>query len=217
MPNNIEVGDPALARDKQLFVVGLGASAGGIKPLTEFFSEMAPDGDIAYVVILHLSPEHESNLSALLQSRTTMAVTQVTTTLKVEPNHIYVIPPSKYLVMEDGVIKPTEPEPPRGAHTIDLCFRTLAEAYGRNAIGILLSGTGADGTLGLGRVKEEGGYVIAQDPKEAEYGDMPRNAINAGVVDLVLPVAEIAAKVLSLRHTPARLQIAPDGDELEPS
>ena len=216
MPNDAEIATSPPSPDNQLFVVGLGASAGGIKPLTEFFSRIPPDANMAYVVILHLSPEHESNLAPLLQGRTSMPVMQVTETTKVEPNHIYVIPPSKYLVMEDGVIKPTQPEPPRGAHTIDLCFRTLAEAYGKNAIAILLSGTGADGTLGLGRVKEEGGYGIAQDPKEAEYADMPRNAINAGVVDLILPVAEMAAKVLSLRNAAPRLQIEPETEEVQP-
>lgn len=214
MPNDLKTADSSGTQSEQLFVVGLGASAGGIKPLTEFFASMAPDANMAYVVILHLSPEHESNLSAVLQSKTSMPVTQVTTAVSIEPNHIYVIPPSKNLVMEDGVIRPTEPEPPRGAHTIDLCFRTLAETYGKNAIAILLSGTGADGTLGVGRVKEQGGFVIAQDPDQAEYGDMPRNAINAGVVDLVLPVQEMAAKVLSLRQSSQRLQIAPEPEEV---
>ena len=214
MANNVDSVASTGESDSQLWVVGLGASAGGIKPLSEFFSRMAVDAGIAYVVILHLSPEHESNLSALLQSRTSMPVTQVNTAIALEPNHIYVVPPSKNLLMEDGIIRPVDLAPPRGTHTIDLCFRSLAEAYGKNAIGILLSGTGADGTLGLGRVKEEGGCVIAQDPAEAEYGDMPRNAISAGIVDLVLPVSEMAAKVLSLRKSAERLQIAPEPEEV---
>ncbi len=214
MPNDIETADSPAARSHPLFVVGIGASAGGIKPLTEFFSRVAPDGNMAYVVILHLSPQFESNLSSVLQSRTSIPVTQVNSAVTVEPNHVYVIPPSKNLVMDDGLIRPIELEPPRGAHTIDLCFRTLADAYGKNAIAILLSGTGADGTLGVGRVKEEGGFVIAQDPAEAEYADMPRNAISAGVVDLILPVSEMAAKVLALRNSAARLQITPEPEEV---
>ncbi|HVN28689.1 MAG TPA: chemotaxis protein CheB, partial [Candidatus Binataceae bacterium] len=211
-----ENGHPASPPEqgKQVFVVALGASAGGIAPLTEFFSLMPADGDMAYVVILHLSPEHESNLSAVLQSRTRMPVTQVTAPVAVEANHIYVIPPSKNLLMEDGLIRPIEPEPPRISHAIDLCFRSLADAYGKNSIAILLSGTGADGTLGLGRVKEQGGFVIAQDPEEAEYADMPRNAINAAVVDLVIRVAEMPAKVLALRDAAERLQIAPEPEEV---
>jgi two-component system, chemotaxis family, CheB/CheR fusion protein len=119
---------------------------------------------MAYVVILRLSPQHESNLAELLQSRSAIPVTQVTESIDVVANHVYVIPPSKYLVvMMDGSIKLAEVERSRGAHTsIDLFLRTLAEAYGKNAIGILLSGTGADATLGLGRIKEEGGIVIVQ-------------------------------------------------------
>src|ERR1700733_14065093 len=97
------------------FVVGIGASAGGIKALSDFFSNVPPDSGMAYVVILHLSAQHESNLPALIQSRTSIPVTQVTQTVEVERNHVYVIPPSKYLVMMDGIILLTEPERSRGA------------------------------------------------------------------------------------------------------
>jgi len=194
--------------DGNLFVAGIGASAGGIAPLREFFSKVKDDSGIAYVVVLHLSPQHESNLPALLQSKTSLPVTQVTEPLKVEPNHVYVIPPLKYLVMADGMIKLTDPERSRGQHTsIDLFFRTLADAYGKDAAAILMSGTGVDGTIGLGRIKEEGGFVIVQDPSEAEYKDMPRSALDAGVVDLVLPAAEMPAKLLSLHDGTKRLRI----------
>ena len=169
---------------------------------------------MAYVVILHLSPQHESNLAELLQSKSSIPVTQVTESVDVTANHVYVIPPSKYLVMMDGSIKLTEVERSRGAHTsIDLFLRTLAETYGKNAIGILLSGTGADGTLGLGRIKEKGGIVIVQDPGEAEYPDMPRNAIDTGLVDLVLPVAEMSSKLLALRDGARRIQIGEAAEE----
>src|SRR5262249_52825277 len=154
------------ATDLDFFVVGIGASAGGITPLRQFFNNVRADSGMAYVVISHLSATHESNLPALLRSNIAVPVTQVTEAVRVEANHVYVIPPSKYLALMDGLIRLTEPERPRGAHTsIDLFFRTLADAYGRNAIAILLSGTGADGTIGAGRVKEEGGFVIAQDPQ----------------------------------------------------
>ena len=170
------------------FVVGIGSSAGGLAPLREFFSRVRSDSGMAYVVISHLSPQHESNLPELLQHRASIPVTQVVESTKVEPNHIYVIPPSKYLVMADGTIRVTEPDRLRGAHTaIDLFFRTLAEAYGKDAIAILMSGVGVDGTIGIGRVKEEGGFTIVQDPAEAEHKDMPRNAIDTGLVDLVCP------------------------------
>ena len=139
------------------FVAGIGASAGGIGALREFFSHVSPESGIAYVVVMHLSPEHASNLSSVLQNQTAIPVTEVTATIRIEPNHIYVIPPNKYLMVEDGVIELTEPERRRGSHTsIDLCFRTLAEASGKDAVAIVLSGTGADGTLGLSRIKEKG-------------------------------------------------------------
>jgi two-component system CheB/CheR fusion protein len=200
---------------KDFFVVGLGASAGGISALREFFTHVPADSGMAYVVIMHLSPQHESNLSAVLQNHVAIPVTEVTATVKVEPNHVYVIPPTKYLVMVDGVIRLTQPERPRGGHTsIDLFFRTLAQHYGKDAVAIVLSGTGADGTLGLGRVKEEGGFVIAQDPAEAEYSDMPRSAIATDLVDLVLPVAEMPDKLRALRDGALRLPL-PSIDEPE--
>jgi len=197
-------------------VVGIGASAGGVGPLREFVSRIPQDSGLAYVVILHLSPQHESNLAELLQSKSSIPVTQVTESVDVMANHVYVIPPSKYLVMKDSSIRLAEVERSRGAHTsIDLFLRTLADAYGANAIGVLLSGTGADGTLGLGRVKEEGGIVIVQDPAEAEYPDMPRNAIDTGLVDLVLPVAEMPSRLLSLRDGARHIQISEGAEETQ--
>ena len=187
------------SRDPGFLVVGIGASAGGITALRQFFSRVSADSGMAFVVIQHLSPQHESNLAAVLQTQTKVPVTQVNETLKLEPNHIYVVPPNKYLVIKDGDIKLTEPERLRGAPTsIDLFFRTLAEAYGRDAVGIVLSGTGADGTLGLGRVRECGGLAIIQDPAEAEYDAMPRSAIDKGVYDLILPAAEMPDRLRAL-------------------
>jgi two-component system CheB/CheR fusion protein len=119
-------------------VVGIGGSAGGITALKEFFSRVTPDSGLVFVVILHLSPQHESNLAAVLQTHTSIPVTQINETVRVQPNQVYVIPPSKYLVIEDGNIKLTEPERMRGGHSsIDLFFRTLADAYGKDAVGIV--------------------------------------------------------------------------------
>ena len=203
--------------DANVFVAGIGASAGGIAPLREFFSKVGENSGIAYVVVLHLSPEHHSELPALLQNKTRLPVTQVTEPLRVEPNHVYVIPPLKYLVMSDGMIKLTDPVRTRGHHTsIDLFFRTLADAYGKNAVAILMSGTGMDGTIGLGRIKEQGGFVIVQDLAEAEYEDMPRSALEAGVVDLVLPAGDMPGKLLSLREVAKRLRIDEEKEELPP-
>ena len=166
---------------------------------------------MAFVVILHLSPEYESQLDKILQSETKMPVIQVHETLTVEPNHVYVIPPSKHLALVDGLIRLIEPEKTRGKRVpIDIFFRTLAEAYGKNGIAIVLSGTGSDGTLGLKRVKEAGGICIAQDPQQAEYSDMPNNAINTKLVDLVLPVGEMPQKLLNIKQGIERL--APNAD-----
>ncbi|HJU12183.1 MAG TPA: chemotaxis protein CheB, partial [Candidatus Binataceae bacterium] len=196
------------------YVVGIGASAGGVSALRQFFSNVEPNNDIAFVVIQHLSPQHESSLPNLIQTQTSVPVTQVNEDIKIEPNHIYVIPPTKYLVMTDGHIRPTDPELTRGSHTsIDLFFRTLAQAYGTNAIAILLSGSGSDGTFGLRRIKEAGGFVIAEDPAEAEYPGMPRSAIESGLVDMVLPVRQMPAKLRSLRDGAERLQVPADPED----
>lgn len=197
-PASQPLGEQTAEKDHFL-VVGIGASAGGITALRQFFSHVTTDSGIAYVVILHLSSQHESSLAALLQVETKVPVTQVTESVRLEPDHVYVIPPGKYLGIEDGHIKLVEPERPRGAHTsIDLFFRSLANAYHKDAVGIVLSGTGADGTLGLKQIKEAGGFVMAQDPAEAEYQDMPRSAIDTGLVDLILSAAVMPGRLCSL-------------------
>jgi two-component system, chemotaxis family, CheB/CheR fusion protein len=191
-----------------IFLAGLGASAGGIHALEQFFEHMPPDSNLAFVVILHLSPEHESNLAPMLQRKTLMPVIQVQERIKVLPNHVYVIPPVKHLAMEDGHIRLMEPEQQKGRRVpVDLFFRTLAEAYTTHAIGVIFSGTGTDGTIGLRRIKEKGGIAIAQDPLEAEYDGMPRSVINAGLVDFVLPVVEIPTKLIALRQATEQIQI----------
>ncbi len=205
--------DDLLTAEPNCFVVGIGASAGGVTALRELFKHVQADSNMAFVVIQHLSPEHESSLPALLQTQTSIPVTQVTEEVRVEPNHIYVIPPASYLLLADGRIRLTAPERRRGSHTsIDLLFRTLADAYGKYAIAILLSGAGSDGTFGLRRIKEAGGFVIAQDPTEAEYPEMPRNAIDSGLVDLVLPVSVMAEKLRGLSERAHRVQF-PEHEE----
>ena len=196
------------AAKKDFIVVGLGASAGGIKPLKEFFATMPPASGMAFVVVLHLSPMHESNLAEILQTQTTMPVVQVNKTLEVEPNNVYVIPPTRNLEMTDGVIHLTEQDDQRGPRAaIDIFFRSLAEAYDSNAVCIVLSGTGADGTLGLKRVKEANGFAIVQDPRDAEYSEMPRSAIATRLADWVLPVGKIPQKLLDFRDSSRRLHL----------
>jgi two-component system, chemotaxis family, CheB/CheR fusion protein len=194
--------------------VGIGASAGGIGALERLFERMPADSGMAFVVILHLSPEHESNLAALIQKWTEMPVIKVTERIKVEPNRVYVIPPAKHLVMTDGHVTLHEPEMKAGMRIpVDLFFRTLAGAYDVKSVGVVLSGTGTDGTLGLRHIKEAGGVSIAQDPAQAEHDGMPRSAINSGMVDFVLPVESIPEKLLALRQLSERIQTPPETGE----
>jgi two-component system CheB/CheR fusion protein len=192
---------PALSNgDHDFFVVGIGASAGGIKALKEFFAKVPADSGMAYVVILHLSPEHESYLAGILQTAASIPVAQIDQKVHVKPNHVYVIPPNKSLSMADGHLLLSDIiniETRRAP--VDIFFRTLADARNSRSISVILSGTGADGSMGIKRVKEMGGTVIVQDPSEAEYSDMPRNSIATNLVDYVLPVAEIPGKILAYR------------------
>ncbi|MET0753907.1 MAG: CheR family methyltransferase, partial [Pyrinomonadaceae bacterium] len=199
--------------DNKFPVVGLGASAGGIRALQDFFATMPPNSGMAFVVILHLSPEHESNLDAIIQAKTAMPVIKVTETHEVEPNRVYVIPPNRQLEMVDGEIRCTEPSGERGARVaIDVFFRTLAQAYERNAVCVVLSGTGTDGTLGLKRVKESNGFAIVQDPDDAEYDGMPRSAIGTNLADWILPVRQMPENLINYRASSKRLHLTGDDD-----
>ena len=195
-------------------VVGLGASAGGIQALKEFFARVTKDSGIAYVVILHMSPEHESRLAEVLQATSLIPVTQVRERVKVMPNHVYVIPPNQNLAMTDGHLTLTHMigvEERRSP--VDLFFRTLAETNDTRAVSVILSGTGANGSMGLKRIKEYGGVAFVQDPTEAQYTDMPRNAIATGLVDYVLPVSDIPAKILSYSQHRGTIQM-PEAKEI---
>ncbi len=189
------------------FVVGLGASAGGIEALKTFFTHVPADTGAAYIVILHLSPDHESHLAEVLQTTARMRVVQVQQRVPIEPDHVYVVSPNSFLSIDreaiavSGVTRIEERRAP-----VDLFFRSLADARGSRATCVVLSGTGPNGSSGLKRVKEYGGLVIAQDPNEAEYSDMPRNSIATGLVDFVLPVAEIPAKIREF-HEHLRLDV----------
>ena len=187
-------------------VVGIGASAGGLGALRLFFEQVPPRSGMAYVVIMHLDRERESRIAAILQDWTPLRVTQVRGPMPVKVDHVYVIPPDQDLTMRpDGSIGVLE----RGGsapHTpIDLFFGTLAEALGADAIGVVLSGTGEDGTRGIRRIKECGGITVAQVPEEAEYDGMPRSAIGSDHVDLVAGAAAVPAELVRLRNGPSPL------------
>ena len=188
--------ETATAHATNPFVVGLGASAGGIEALKAFFGVVPRDSGAAYVVILHLSPDHDSRLAEVLQLTARIPVSQVHDGVTMEPNHVYVVSPNRMLTIDRQSIvvsEVTRQEQRRAP--VDLFFRSLADAQGSRAVCVVLSGTGPNGSIGLKRVKEYGGLAIAQDPDEAEYPDMPRNSIATGLVDLILPVAEMPAKI----------------------
>ena len=183
------------------FIVGIGASAGGVEALTQFFEQVSADSGLAYVVILHLSPDYDSQLAHILQQVTPIPVMQVTKTVRVEANQVYVVPPNKQLQMQDGTImvrSSARLEERRAP--VDMFLRTLAESHGPMAIAVILSGTGANGSMGLKRVKEKGGAVFVQNPREAAFNDMPRQAIATDLVDDILPVAQIPARLLAYRQ-----------------
>jgi two-component system CheB/CheR fusion protein len=204
-----------LSTEKNGFlIVGLGASAGGIQAFHEFFQHVPPKSGIAYVVILHLSPDHDSNLAHVLQQVTKMPVTQVTEKVQVVQDHVYVVPPNQHLTMQDGsiIVSPNTQIEERRA-PVDIFFRTLADEHGSNAVCVILSGTGANGSMGLKRVKENGGATFVQNPREAEFNEMPRNAIATGLVDEVLPVADIPAKILAYKNSLGKVQISEDAEK----
>jgi len=180
-------------------VVGLGASAGGMAALELFLEHMPADSGMAFVVVMHLAPQHKSSADAILQRRTRMPVLQVRKRVPVQPNHVYIIPPSHDLRMNDGHLELQAPTRKRGPHVaIDLFFRTLAQVHQMRAVGIVLSGSGADGAQGLKRIKERGGVAIVQAPQDAEFADMPSAAVATGVADFVLPVVDMPQRLLEL-------------------
>jgi two-component system CheB/CheR fusion protein len=189
-------------------IVGLGASAGGIDAFKSFFQHVPADSGLAYVAILHLSPDHESRLSEVLQSWARIPVTTVQDRVRVEPNHVYVVSPRHSLSMQDGFLVQSEVRRIEERRApVDIFFRTLAESHNAHAVAIVLSGSGADGSMGLKRVKEHGGLCLVQDPGEAEYRDMPDHAAATGLADAILPVAAMPARILAYRDRLGTLRL----------
>lgn len=192
-------------------MVGLGGSAGSIQALSSFFKVMPSDSGMVFVVVLHLSPTHESTLPQLLSRVTTMPVVQASDGQKVEPNCVYVIPPGKYLVAVNGHLRLSDLENDRGKRVaVDLFFRSLADTHGPHAAAVVLSGADGDGAIGIKRIKERGGLTIAQDPDEAEHSGMPRSAIDTGMVDWILEVSQIPKRLLEYRDNEFRLRLPPE-------
>src|SRR5690554_817483 len=194
--SNNTLDDNRKNNESPLPLVGIDASAGGLNALKQFFRHVPEDSGIAWVVVVHLSPQHKSVLAELLQPHIKMPVNQVTKTIALEPNTVYVIPPNANLNTIDTHLRLTELEERRSERApIDHFFRTLAHTHKSKATGIILTGTGSDGTLGIKEIKEYGGLTIAQNPQEAEYDGMPQSAIATGIIDLVLPIAEMPQQI----------------------
>lgn len=179
-------------------IVGIGASAGGLEAFSEFLEHLAPDLGMGYVLVQHLDPNHRSILASLLASKTQMPVSEAADGVRVEPNHVYVIPPNTNLAILHGVLHLMPPAETRAPQlTVDYFLRSLAQDQGERAIGVILSGTASDGVTGIKMIKAEGGITFAQDAQTARYSGMPHAAIASGCIDFVLSPAAIAHE---LRH-----------------
>jgi two-component system, chemotaxis family, CheB/CheR fusion protein len=199
MPES-EQKDKTKERSANLFpVVGVGASAGGLEAFKRLIKAIPEHSGIAYILVQHLEPSHESILVDILQKITTIPVQEITNNIHVEPDHLYVIPSNKLLVANDGRLE-LSPRPPRKEKNmpIDVFFASLAEVHQGQAIGVVLSGTATDGTLGLKAIKERGGFTFAQDQQSAAFDGMPQSAIDAGVVDFILAPEDIPLQLAKL-------------------
>ncbi len=177
-------------------VVGVGASAGGLEAFKRLIGAIPEPSGMAFILVQHLAPSHESLLSEILQKSTTLPVEEIRNNVHVEPDHIYIIPSNKLLTAYDGRLKLSARPKNKKTLPIDLFFKSLAEVHGPHSIGVVLSGTASDGTEGLKAIKEQGGITFAQVQESAAFDGMPQSAIDAGVVDFVLPPEEMPAQLL---------------------
>ena len=204
VPSRPGASETALTR-----IVGLGASAGGLEALEQFLAHVPKASGLAYVVVQHLDPTHKAMLTELLQRGTPMPVREATASMLVEPNVVYVIPPNRELTVVGGRLHLAGPAQPRGLRLpIDVLFCSLARDQGERAIGVVLSGMGADGTIGLQAIKSQGGLTLAQEPATAQFESMPTSAIAAGICDIVAPAAELPRRIAQI--TAERSATAPN-------
>ncbi|WP_084448417.1 chemotaxis protein CheB [Desulfovibrio inopinatus] len=193
-------------------IVGIGASAGGLEALDKFLGNLDEEPGMAFVIVTHMDPHHKSLMSELLSKRTTMGVFETEDGQEVVPDNVYIIPPNRDIIIEKGVLQLRPPATSRGVRQpVDTFFRSLAIDRKEEAICIVLSGTGSDGTLGLKEVKGVGGMVMVQNPESAKYDGMPRSAVSTGMVDFVLDVEEMPAKLLEYVTRSRRIRTPDDG------
>jgi two-component system CheB/CheR fusion protein len=191
-------------------VVGIGASAGGLEAFEQFFRHISPDSGMAFVLVPHLDPGHDSILTEILQRATAMPVVEAQDQIAVAPNHVYVIPPNREMAIFHGTLQLSVPEQPRGHRMpIDTFLRSLADDQGEKAVGIILSGTGTDGTLGLRAILGAGGITLVQEPASAAYDGMPISAIQAGYATHILPADKIPGALLRSERSLAAHPQAP--------
>ena len=196
--NAIAAREPVAPTDAAFPIVGIGASAGGLAAFEAFFSAMPSGSGMAFIIVQHLAPDHKSILTELIGRYTRMQVFEVEDGMVVEPNCTYIIPPNHDMAFLNGALQLLEPAEPRGHRLpIDFFFRSLAQDQHGRAIGIVLSGTGSDGTQGVRAIKAEGGMAMAQSFESTQYDGMPRSAIATGLVDFVLPPADMPAQLIA--------------------
>ena len=202
--NTIEEEIRVSAGEQNFPIVGIGASAGGFEALEEFLAGVPDKSGMAFVIVQHLDPTRKALMAELLQRCTTMKVAQVRDRMKVKQDHVYIIPPDKEMSILHGTLHLFKPSDPRGLrHPIDFFLTSLAQDRVENAIGIVLSGMGSDGTEGLREIRETSGLALVQDPASAKFDSMPRSAISAGVVDIIAPAGDLARRITEfLNRTP---------------
>lgn len=185
----------ARKEEDNFFIIGIGASAGGLEAFEEFFLHMPPGSGMAFILIQHMHPDHKSYTVEILKKYTSMEVFQANDGMQIKPNCVYIKPPDKDMRISNKSFSLSDPDKQHG-HTIDSFFWSLAEDQTNMAVGIILSGTGIDGTLGLKAIKSSGGMTMVQDEKTTKFSGMPANAITAGCADFVLPVNKMPAKLI---------------------
>lgn len=213
--NSLVTQQVSLAGQVAFPVVGIGASAGGLEACKKLVAGLAVNSGMAFILVQHLEPTHESMMVDLLSGKTSIPVKQAVDGMPLERDHLYVIPPGRYLSVEQGALRLSQPKDRHGARLpFDFLLQSLAKECGQRAICVVLSGTGSDGSIGLKAVKENSGFVLVQSPDEAGYDGMPRSAIATGMVDLVLEAAKIPAALMNYAHT---LSLGADSDSPAPS
>ncbi|HET7598326.1 MAG TPA: chemotaxis protein CheB, partial [Burkholderiales bacterium] len=205
---------PSSSAEARIPVVGIGASAGGLEAIGELLAALPAKMGMAFLVVLHLDPDRASMLADLLGKKTEMPVTEVVDGMTIEQDHVYIIPPNRFLALEqNGLHLQPRPQQRYPSMPVDVLFASIAKERGHDAIGIILSGHGSDGARGVRAIQETGGITFAQDDASAAFPGMPRAAVATGCVDFVLSPSAIAAKLTELREHPYIRQLpAPASD-----